>query len=41
MRLILSGDMIGAEEAKSMGLVEMVPADELRAKTEIANRTPV
>src|SRR6185295_3869948 len=34
MRLILSGDMIGAEEAKAIGLVEMVfPADELRAKT--------
>ncbi len=40
MRLILSGDMIGAEEAKSMGLVEMVfPAGELRAKTlELAQR---
>jgi enoyl-CoA hydratase len=40
MRLILSGDMIGAEEAKGMGLVDIVvPADELRAKTlEIAQR---
>jgi enoyl-CoA hydratase len=40
MRLILSGDMIGAEEAKSIGLVEMVvPAEELRAKTlELAGR---
>jgi len=40
LRLILTGDMIGAAEAQSMGLVEMVvPADELRAKTmEIANK---
>lgn len=40
LRLILSGDMIGAEEAKQMGLVEqVVPHDELRAKTlELANR---
>src|SRR6478672_8772518 len=34
MRLILTGDMIGAAEAKEIGLVEIVvPADELRAKT--------
>lgn len=34
MRLILTGDMIGAAEAKEMGLVDMVvPADELRTKT--------
>jgi len=40
MRLILSGDMIPADEAKAIGLVDMVfPADELRAKTlEIAQR---
>jgi enoyl-CoA hydratase len=40
LRLILSGDMIDAAEAKSIGLVEVVvPAEELRAKTlEIANR---
>ena len=40
MRLILSGDMIGAAEAKEIGLVEMVvPAEELRAKTlELAQR---
>lgn len=40
MRLILSGDMIQADEAKAIGLVDMVvPADELRAKTlEIAQR---
>lgn len=40
LRLILSGDMIDATEAKQIGLVEMVfPADELRAKTlELANR---
>ncbi len=40
MRLILSGEMIGAAEAKEIGLVEMVvPAEELRAKTlEIAGR---
>jgi enoyl-CoA hydratase len=40
LRLILSGDMIDAAEAKQIGLVEMVfPADELRAKTlELANR---
>ncbi|HEX5717064.1 MAG TPA: enoyl-CoA hydratase-related protein [Thermoanaerobaculia bacterium] len=40
MRLILTGDMIGADEAKAIGLVEMVvPAEELRAKTlELANK---
>jgi enoyl-CoA hydratase len=40
LRLILSGDMIGAAEAKEIGLVEMVfSADELRAKTlELAER---
>lgn len=40
LRLILSGDMIGAAEAQSIGLVEMVvPHDELRAKTlELANK---
>jgi enoyl-CoA hydratase len=40
MRLILTGDMVGAAEAKEIGLVEMVvPAEELRAKTlELAGR---
>jgi enoyl-CoA hydratase len=40
MRLILTGDMIGAAEAKEIGLVELlVPHDELRAKTlELANK---
>jgi enoyl-CoA hydratase len=40
MRLILTGDMIGADEARAIGLVEMVvPAEELRAKTlELANK---
>jgi len=40
LRLILSGDMIGAAEAQSIGLVEMVvPHEELRAKTmELANK---
>jgi enoyl-CoA hydratase len=40
MRLVLSGDMIGAAEAREIGLVELVfPADELRAKTlELAQR---
>jgi enoyl-CoA hydratase len=40
LRLILTGDMIGAEEAGRLGLVEMVvPHDELRAKTlELAGR---
>lgn len=47
MRLILSGGMIGAAEAKEMGLVEMVvPHEELRAKTlelaaEIAAKSPL
>jgi enoyl-CoA hydratase len=40
MRLILSGDMIPAAEAREIGLVEMVvPATELREKTlELAGR---
>lgn len=40
MRLILSGDMIGATEARDIGLVEMVvPHEELRARTlELAAR---
>jgi len=40
MRLILTGDMVPADEAKEIGLVEMVvPAAELRAKTlELASR---
>jgi enoyl-CoA hydratase len=40
MRLILSGDMIPAAEAKEIGLVELVfPAEELRARTlELAQR---
>ena len=40
MRLILTGDMIPADEAKDMGLVDLVfPADELRAKTlELASK---
>jgi enoyl-CoA hydratase len=47
LRLILSGDMIGAAEAKEIGLVEMVvPHDELRAKTlelasKIASKSPL
>jgi enoyl-CoA hydratase len=47
MRLILTGDMVGAEEAKGMGLVDMViPHDELRAKTlemaeKIASMSPL
>jgi enoyl-CoA hydratase len=47
MRLILTGDMIGAAEAQSIGLVEMVvPAEELRAKTlelagKIASKSPL
>lgn len=40
MRLILTGDMIGAEEAQRIGLVDqVVPHDELRAKTlELAGK---
>lgn len=40
LRLILTGDMIGAVEAQSIGLVEMVvPHEELRAKTlELAQK---
>ena len=40
MRLILTGDMIPAAEAKEIGLVEMVvPHEELRARTlELANK---
>ena len=40
LRLILTGDMIGAAEAQAIGLVEMVvPHDELRAKTlELAQK---
>lgn len=47
MRLILTGDMIGADEAKSIGLVEQVVAhDELRdaalgLATKIASFSPV
>jgi enoyl-CoA hydratase len=47
MRLILTGDMIGAAEAKEIGLVEMVvPHEELRAKTlelagKIASKSPL
>src|SRR5688500_2105112 len=47
MRLILTGDMIPAAEAKEIGLVEMVvPAEELRAKTlelagKIASKSPL
>jgi enoyl-CoA hydratase len=47
MRMILSGEMIGAAEAKEIGLVEMVaPADELRSKTlelaaKIASKSPL
>ena len=47
MRLILTGDMIGAAEAQSIGLVELVvPAEELRAKTlelagKIASKSPL
>jgi enoyl-CoA hydratase len=47
MRLVLSGDMIPAPEAKEIGLVEMVvPHDELREKTlelatKIASKSPL
>jgi enoyl-CoA hydratase len=47
MRLILSGDMIPAAEAKEIGLVDLVfPADELRARTlelaqKIAAKSPL
>ena len=47
MRLILTGDMIPAAEAKEIGLVEMVvPAEELREKTlalatKIASMSPI
>jgi enoyl-CoA hydratase len=47
MRLMLTGDMIPAAEAKEIGLVEMVvPADELRDKTlelaqKIASKSPL
>ena len=40
LRLVLTGDMIGAAEAREIGLVEMVvPHEELRARTlELAGR---
>ncbi|MCH9652084.1 MAG: enoyl-CoA hydratase/isomerase family protein [Deltaproteobacteria bacterium] len=40
LRMMLTGDMIGADEAQRMGLVEqVVPHDELRSQTlELANR---
>src|SRR5947199_1678904 len=47
MRLVLTGDMIGAAEAQSIGLVELVvPHEELRAKTlelagKIASKSPL
>jgi enoyl-CoA hydratase len=47
MRMILSGDMIQAAEAREIGLVDLVfPADELRAKTlelaqKIASKSPL
>ena len=47
MRLVLTGDMIGAEEAKEIGLVEqVVPHGELREKTfdlagRIARQSPL
>lgn len=47
MRLVLSGDMIGADEAARIGLVEMTfPPEELREKTlefaqRIASKSPL
>jgi enoyl-CoA hydratase len=47
MRLVLTGDMINAAEAKEIGLVEMVvPHEELRAKTlelagKMASKSPL
>ncbi len=47
LRLVLTGDMIGAEEARQIGLVELVfGADELREKTlelaaKIASKSPL
>ncbi len=47
MRLVMTGDHVGAEEAREIGLVEKVhPAGELREKTlelarKIASRSPV
>ena len=47
MRMILTGDMIGAAEAREIGLVEVVaPADELRNQTlelaaKIASKSPL
>jgi enoyl-CoA hydratase len=47
MRLVLTGDMIGAVEAREIGLVELVvPHAELRAKTielaaKIASKSPL
>ena len=47
MRMILTGEMIGAAEAKEIGLVEVVtPAEELRAQTlelaaKIASKSPL
>ncbi len=47
MRLVLTGDMINAAEAKDIGLVEVVvPHEELRAKTlelagKIASKSPL
>ena len=47
LRMILSGDMVSAEEAREIGLVELVvPADELREKTlelaaKIASKSPL